>query len=464
MFNVRRFRWLLLSVLLLAACGAPSATQQQATAPASKAPDAAAEVQPTAASTEAAAETEPTPADNAAAPSGDKVELTLWIFEGEEEFLPRLKEAFEAKHPNITLQLTEIPEDQYVTKIDTALAANDPPDIGFVYGGQQRWLKTGKFLPLDDLFAERQILPADFNQGAMSYYCLFEGKNYCIGSYTGAVVLLYNKAMFDAAGVPHPSPTEPMTIAEYVATAAKLTKKDEDIAKRVWGGQSDVTWWWADWRTHFSEDGKKAEGFINDDATVNAYNDLAQMAKDGSAPSSSEMDMLGDADVFVQGKQAMIFGDTLAVTRLEDQKVAYGAAPMPVETQGDLPWVTTWTDAFGVFTESDHPEEAREFVAFLGTEGNRIRNELGVLPLNMTMAEELNWAQGNPGRAEMLQAVNQARASVFVPGVYEIMDPMGDAYNAIVEGDMTAKEALDDAAVQIQESLDKNWETWEQIK
>ena len=31
--------------------------------------------------------------------------------------------------------------------------------------------------------------------------CIIDGQVYCLGSYTGAVVLLYNKAMFDAAGL-----------------------------------------------------------------------------------------------------------------------------------------------------------------------------------------------------------------------------------------------------------------------
>ena len=67
--------------------------------------------------------------------------LSLWIFEGEEEFLPALKKAFETEHPNITLKVTDIPEDNYVTKMDTALAADSPPDIGWVY---ERALDEGR--------------------------------------------------------------------------------------------------------------------------------------------------------------------------------------------------------------------------------------------------------------------------------------------------------------------------------
>ena len=55
----------------------------------------------------------------------EPVTLDLWMFVGsdpEDTFFPALQEAFQAAHPNITLEVTLIPEDQYVVKLDTALA------------------------------------------------------------------------------------------------------------------------------------------------------------------------------------------------------------------------------------------------------------------------------------------------------------------------------------------------------
>ena len=133
-----------------------------------------------------------------AAQSQEPVTLDLWIFEGEEQLLPALEEAFEAEHPNINLEITLIPEDQYVVKIDTALAAGSPPDIGFLY--EQRWVETGNILPLGEIIAAHDINTDDFNQAVMEGWCFAEGQVYCLGSYIGATVLLYNKALFDAAG------------------------------------------------------------------------------------------------------------------------------------------------------------------------------------------------------------------------------------------------------------------------
>ena len=106
------------------------------------------------------------------------------------------------------LEITEIPEDSYTTKVDTALAAGSPPDIGLVF--EPRWIKAGRVLPLDDAIEAAAMDVSTLNQNALSG-CLFEGSVYCLGSYVGSVMLFYNKELFDAAGVPYPSPTEPMS-------------------------------------------------------------------------------------------------------------------------------------------------------------------------------------------------------------------------------------------------------------
>jgi multiple sugar transport system substrate-binding protein len=437
-------RTLLALLLLLAACGGTPAAPASPTASTGAESDA---TQPTA----------------AASAGGEEITLNLWAFAGEDDVLPKLKETFEAQNPNVTIEITDIPEDQYVTKIDTALAANEPPDIAYIY--ERRWLKAGKFLPIDDMIASNGLKLEDFNQGALATNCQYEGKMYCLGSYTGSVLLYYNKDLFDAAGATYPSSTQPMTIDEYAALADRLTKNRDDIATKVWGGAADVPFWWMDWRTNFSEDGRKADGFANDEATVHTYEVLADMVKRGNAPSSTEMQTLGEANLLAQGRQAMAITDNfVAISDLEAQNIRYGAAPVPVEKKGDAPFVPTWTDGFGTFSQSKHAAEAIKFLHLLATEGNNVRLGLGALPLNMKLADEQGWARKNDGRKETLEATMLARGTIFVPGFWDVTAPLGDALTQIVEGQKTAKEALDEAAPAMQDSLDKAWETWEQIR
>jgi ABC-type glycerol-3-phosphate transport system substrate-binding protein len=190
---------------------------------------------------------------------------------------------------------------------------------------------------------------------------------------------------------------------------------------------------------------------------------MAQLVTEGYAPSGSDMQLLGDVDLLSQGKQAMAITDNfVAVANMEAAGIPYGAAPPPVEQEGDAPFIITWTDAFGVFSASEHPKEAMQFLAFLATEGNRLRAEADTLPLDMTQADA--WAATNEGRRSTAEAIRLARGTVFVPGFYEITGgPMGDAYNQMIEG-AEPQAAMDEAAAVIQDDLDTAWETWEQIK
>jgi multiple sugar transport system substrate-binding protein len=402
-----------------------------------------------------------------AAQDAEPVTLDLWIFEGEEQLLPALEESFESTHPNINLEITLIPEDQYVVKIDTALAAGSPPDIGFLY--EQRWVKTGNILPLGETVTAHDIDTDDFNQAVMEGWCFAEDEVYCLGSYTGATVLLYNKALFDAAGVPYPSPAEPMTIDEYADLVMQLGTPSEDIASRIWGGTAEPPHWWMDSRNLFNEDGRQVAGHVNDEETKHAYEVVANLVSEGYAPSGSILQTLGtegSEDLFQQGKLAMTIGSSAELQALEAAGIDFGVAPIPVEQAGDPPFASVWTDGFAVFSGSDNPEEAMEFLAFLGTEGQRLRVEItGEPPLSVAAAEEYGWAaRGNSeAREQFLQVIGRAGSGIFVPGYWDVVSPLEDAFNLIVEGEATASQILDEVAPRMQDNLDQNWETWDQI-
>jgi multiple sugar transport system substrate-binding protein len=413
---------------------------------------------------------QPEVAQSAPESNSEKITLTIWGFEGENEYMPILEEEYEALHPNIDLQVTEFPEDEYTTKIDTALAAGAPPDLGFVY--DLKYLKLKQFLPIDDLILEKEIALETFNQAALSE-CRYEGQLYCVGSYSGALMLFYNKDMFDAAGLAYPSASEPMTLENYAGLAEKLSIPNTDLTKSVWGGFSAPPYWWIDQRMIFSEDGRTVENVANSPASVRMYESLAGMIRDGSAPSPSSIDGIGipgginvaGNELLAQKRVAMSICDTTVFTRLEEEGIRWGVAPLPVPV-GTKAWVPSWTDKWGVFTASQHPQEALDFIAFIATEGNAIRaSRLDTLPLNTAVAQETNWAKDDEGRKQILEVTNLARPGLFFPGMWDAMNAaLDDTFLDVVEGQLSAQESLDQAVPTMQKVLDESWETWDQIK
>lgn len=434
--------WIVLVVLLSLIVSSCAPATPAATAV--KAPEAAA---PTSA-----------PVENKAEP----VTLKLWAYEGYQDFLPKLVDGFMAKYPNIKVELTNLPEEQYSTKVETALAAGAPPDLGFMMN--RRWLKEGAFLPIDDMIKEQGIDLTGWNKAIIGTpgasntesSCRFNDQLYCLGSYTGSVMLFYNKDMFDAKGLPYPTQWPPITNDQYVDLACKLTDK----TKEIWGTANGDPVTLYPWELTWSADGRKA--VVNSDLSIKVHQQIADIINNGCAPSLNVMDPWQQGvDFFAQGKLAMVVTDFQSLYKIENNKINYGIAHVPAP-EGVPPFFNVWTDGIAVFAKGAHPKEAKLFIAYQATEGQRIRvEEMGDVPASNTVAEKLNWAKDIPGRKEALEVLKHARPAAFVPNRWEVVGPIWDAFGYIVSKEKTAKAALDEANPLIQENLDREWAAWE---
>jgi multiple sugar transport system substrate-binding protein len=395
------------------------------------------------------------------------VKLSMWGFlPSSDTFTPEIIKRFEAKYPNITVEYTNFPEDSYPTKLETAMMAGVTPDIATLY--KMEWLKGGKFVPVDDVYTSANVNKADVNQGGL-FWCTYSGTTYCVGSYTSAVVLFYNKAMFDAAKLSYPSATVPMSIDEYASFAATLTQKGSKPEDTVYGGDARPPYWWSDYRTTFSEDGKSIDGIFNSPSNIHLYDVLAHMIINGDAPSATAMTALNTSslDMFIQGKMAMVIGDSQGTTvASEANHILYGVAPVPVATKGDKAWVFAGTDMEGIPVGSKNIDAAKTFLAFYLDEGNKLRLEVGDLPYNMKLANEGNWAStgDTAGRQSEMQAINLAGPAIIVPGMWDVVAPIDGAFQDISEGKGDAKTALEAIMPQMKDSLATAWETWNAIK
>jgi ABC-type glycerol-3-phosphate transport system substrate-binding protein len=157
----------------------------------------------------------------------------------------------------------------------------------------------------------------------------------------------------------------------------------------------------------------------------------------------------------------MVITDFQSLFKIEQAKIDYGVAHVPAP-EGVKPFFNVWTDDIGVFAKSAHPEEAKLFVAFQGTEGQRVRvTQTGDVPVSSAVAKELNWAGATAGRQEALQVLEHARPNVSVPNRWDVAGPLFDAFGLMVSREQSVKDALETAAPQMQENLEKAWKDWE---
>ncbi len=324
-------------------------------------------------------------------------------------------------------------------------------------------MRKGLLLPLDDMVQQDNIdlstyVPSIVEPGD-EFSCNYEGHLYCLGSYVGSVQMLYNKDMFDAAGIAYPAPWPPMTPDEFVDIACRLTDKENG----VWGGAASDPLAYVPFDMLFSADGKTAEGYVNGPDFVHQFEILANGYEQGCLPTSNIIDPWEQGrDYFANGQLAMVITDFQDLNKVENAGINYGTTAVPTPAGVD-PYFFVWSDSVGVMASSEHPDEAKDFIAFLTTDGQRIRYETnGDIPLDLEVADEVDWAQGIPGREEGLEVLSHARPLVFVPDRWDVVGPYYDAWGFVIGGEKTAQEALDEAAPAIQENLDKAWDAWEQ--
>lgn len=388
--------------------------------------------------------------------------LKYWVYDSGASTAGSFQETiineFEAAHPGVHLKVTAYPESNYGLKVQTAIAAGAPPDLGMVFGPDL--MRQGLVLPLDEMVQAYGIDLSTYSQaivqGPGDFSCGFEGKLYCLGSEQGAVMMFYNKDMFAAADIPEPAPWPPMTVDQFIEYACGLTNADAGI----WGAAYGTTI--LPWEMAVSPDGRNVMGYINSPDSVYNYDLLAKGIRDGCAPGENLVDPWEQgADLFSQGKLAMVVTDFQSLVTIENAGINYGTTGVPTPP-GVEPFFDVWSDNTGVFKDSPYPEQAKAFIAFLTTRGQELQISInGSMPLDSAVAERLDWAKGIPGRLDGLEVLNHGRPPVFIPDKWNAWGPFYDAMSLMTSGEQPAQQALDDAAPKLQEDLDKAWQAWD---
>jgi multiple sugar transport system substrate-binding protein len=381
------------------------------------------------------------------------VTLQLWEYPGYEDVLPPVIQAFNKKYsPAITVQVTDIPENTYPTKLDLAISAHSGPDIAFPYNALD--LPAGRFLPLNGYLQKAGINLASFNQGPIDNECKYNGKVYCIGNFLGADVMFYNKTLFSRAGVPFPPSNRPLTVDQYVADACKIYN-----ATTTWGASSGDPYTWLARDNYVTLNGQYAH--LTTPTLINAYTAIQTMYRGKCAPSQSLFDPWNQgADEFALGKVAMAVTDFRGVSKIEHAGISYGVAPTPVPV-GAHPEVYTWTDNLGIVRTSSHPAQAAKFIDFLATTGQQIAVKVaGDFPLVPHVAVALHWAK-DPGRQDFLTVQKLAHPEVYIPNIWNISNGAYNVFSDVLNG-MSPRQALASNQKLYQTELDQAWSSYMQ--
>ena len=146
-------------------------------------------------------------------------------------------DAYHAAHPNVTIKIDPIQNEQFQTKVPLALQGSNPPTIYQQWGGggEASQLSSGKVM---DLSAATSSWIGDLGPAAAGWQV--KGKQYGVPYDLHVVGFWYRKDLFAKAGISAP----PTTLDELNADVAKL--KSAGVTPIAIGSKDrwpDAFWW-----------------------------------------------------------------------------------------------------------------------------------------------------------------------------------------------------------------------------
>jgi multiple sugar transport system substrate-binding protein len=362
---------LVVMALLLSAC-APAATPTAAPVEPTSAP---AQAQPTT----APAQPEPTkaPAEPTAAQpvSEEPVTLEFWQHDsgGKITAMEAVIEGFNKIYPNITINQTVVPYDDYQTKIAASVPAGTGADIAMSYFGWiPLWSKQGFIVPLPDAVAKE----VNDNFVPFAQVTNIDGKQYSVLTSVRNFALFYNKTLLEAAGV-----TElPTTWDEFVANAQKCTKTDANgnitQAGYFMGWEEDGWNFYRPLIESFGGQWGSADGtetlFNKTDEAKAAWNwllDLTEVYKVSTPSFFAD----GESAAFAAGLTCYSLGLTFSVGFFQESMVPgmeWGITTVPAGPAGTFTTGSSWPLVLTSQAASDPAklDAATKFLAYMATE------------------------------------------------------------------------------------------------
>lgn len=330
---------------LLAACGGGSPTATTGRAAASAAPATAAGS-----------------AVAAASAGGKEVTLRWYMWtatEAEKEVWVGLASDVTKAFPNIKITFETDAFASYWDKLQTQLASQTEADLLGMQSLRMPGFAVRKALrPLKPFIdADADVKYADFFtviQNGLSY----KDQVYAFSYDLGPNILYYNKDLFDAASVPVPSATEPLSWEQFKEIAAKLSKPDAGqygfVIQPSFG--SFIHWLWSGGGDYMNAD--ETTCTLDSADSLAALEFVTGLIKDKSAaPITDLANAQFASEAFYSGKIAMVHnGPWNFVNVRRNAKFNWDVTPMPKGKAGSL--TTVAGSGFGISNTTKTPDES----------------------------------------------------------------------------------------------------------
>lgn len=366
-----------------------------------------------------------------------------------------LKEGYESKNPNVTIELVDLGSTDYMTVLATQLSGSTSAfDVVTVKDvpGYATLVQKNTIESLDE-YIKKDNIDLSLYGGATDQITV-DGSLYELPFRNDFWVLFYNKDLFDAKGLAYP--TNDMTFEEYDALARQVASSD--FGNQVYGTHYHT------WRSAVQLfgvlDGKNNILSGNYDYFKPYYEMILGQEADGICRKYTDLktESLHYSAAFAGGDVAMMnmgswYISTLISKLQSGEYLAedcgnWGMAKYPhaegVEAGSTLGTIT----GIAITTGTPNKDAAWDFVAYVsGTEGAKVMAETGNFPAIMTdeAMEIIASLEGFPADEQSKEALKVSNLYLEVPyheSVSEVNSILDTYHAAIMSGEKSIDEGI----------------------
>jgi ABC-type glycerol-3-phosphate transport system substrate-binding protein len=355
-------------------------------------------------------------------------------------------------------------------KFTAAVSAGTPPDLVYIDRYLVRSFGAFEMIrPLDGFIKQSKTFKADDFWPYLIKDVSWKGSIWATPFTTDVRAFYWHKALFMDAGLDPERP--PATWDAVEAASDRLLKRQPDGSLErvgfvpVWGNPPSFY-------AFFIYLWQAGGEFLSPDESKPAFNSAAglralewmvrQVMKAGGLRALQPLTagLPAGRDVFTSGRLGMQFGTSATKTTYEqnvpDVKFGVGALPLP---SGGRPMNYAGGHAQGIPKAARQPEAAWRLSEFLVTKEVQLPwvNAVGTVPVLKALATSAEYQQGDPARKVFVEELLRGAKWVpTIPGTVDVLSAFGKEFNAAIEGQKSPRDALNEAAAQVQVVLDQN--------
>ncbi|MFP4643992.1 MAG: ABC transporter substrate-binding protein [Spirochaetales bacterium] len=384
---------------------------------------------------------------------GGPQEITFWTISLEatfSDYIEGLIDEFEEMHDDVTVEWVDVPIGDMETRITTAAASGDMPDV--VNLNPEFAQQLAEYGVLADMNEYASDVKDDFYSGTWEASEL-DGVAFGLPWYITASVMFYNEELFEEAGLPVESPE---TFEEALETARTIHEETGAYGYMTILSEQFIMEELEKMGIRlFNEDYTEAQ-FATDEV-LEMVDTYAGLIEDGVMPQDALTEGAGEAiQLYSSGELAMFQGGTSQAGMIEENSESVydvtGVGPQPI-SEGGKSNIAVMN--VGVAEESQYRDTAIEFAKFVTNFDNQLAfaEEAGtIIPPNRGATDESFFQADGSDDANTQARVESAEQIpdgevIFRPvsNWGEIRDAFIEAFGQAVAGDGDPEELLEEA-------------------